>query len=327
VTGRPFALDPLLAAVRARSTGIGSQIHGERHWRTVGANGLWLAESVQVDTRVVLLFALLHDTMRLNDARDPEHGPRAAAFAVALHEEGLLAVTDEQLDLLHHACFEHADGTVSTDPTVGVCWDADRLDLPRVGITPRPDLFSTAAARNGGHPTGEPPEWVELYSAEQLSSLAHVGLLLEDAGISYWVFGGWAVDFYAGSITRAHDDVDVAVWLDDLPRIAELLRTDGWRHAPEEDEDGGTGYERGSVRLELTYLVRDGEGRILTPMSHGPAVWPEDSFADDAGELRGVRSRLIRLTSLLHAKSSPRDDPAEAARDRADFDRLQRRLR
>src|SRR6188472_2724578 len=64
----PFTLDPLLAAVRARSTGIGSHIHGELHWRTVGANGLRLARSLDgVDTRVVLLFALLHDTMRLND--------------------------------------------------------------------------------------------------------------------------------------------------------------------------------------------------------------------------------------------------------------------
>ncbi len=117
-----------------------------------------------VDTHVVFLFALLHDTMRLNDARDPEHGPRAAAFAVALHEEGLLGVTDGQLDLLHHACFEHADGKVSSDPTVGVCWDADRLDLPRVGITPVPELLSTAVARNGGHPAGEPPGWSELHA-------------------------------------------------------------------------------------------------------------------------------------------------------------------
>ena len=327
MTGAPFALDPLLAAVRARSTGIGSQIHGERHWRTVGANGLWLAGSVpEADTHVVLLFALLHDTMRLNDARDPEHGPRAAAFAVELHEEGLLAVTDVQLDLLHHACFEHADGTVSDDPTVGVCWDADRLDLPRVGITPRPDLFSTAAARTGGHPSGEPPEWLELYSADQLSALASVDRQLEEARVAYWLFGGWAVDFHAGEITRAHDDVDLAVWLDDLPRIVELLRENGWRHAPYEDEDGGTGYERGSVRLELTYLVRDGD-LVATPLRHGQAVWPEDSFGDDVGELRGVRARLVALAALAQGKSSPRAEPADAAKDRADFSRLSRLLR
>ena len=43
------------------------------------------------------------------------------------------------------------------------------------------------------------------------------------AGIAYWLFGGWAVDFHAGRITRLHDDVDIAVWLEDVPRIVELL--------------------------------------------------------------------------------------------------------
>ena len=157
-------LDPLLAAVRARSSGIGSHVHGELHWRTVGANGLWLAGVVDgVDPEVVLLFALLHDTMRENDFTDPDHGRRAASFAGDLHAEGLLGIATPQLDLLQHACAEHADGTVSTDLTVGACWDADRLDLPRVGIRPRPELFSTDLARNGTHRPAEPPAWDELF--------------------------------------------------------------------------------------------------------------------------------------------------------------------
>ena len=160
----PFALDPLLMVVRERSTGIGSHIHGELHWRTVGANGLWLAGSVDdVDIQVVVLFALLHDTMRQNDGHDPEHGRRAAAFADELHMEGMLGIAPSQLDVVMHACAEHADGTVSTDPTIGSCWDADRLDLPRVGVTPRPELFSTETARSGAHPSAEPPAWAELF--------------------------------------------------------------------------------------------------------------------------------------------------------------------
>ena len=84
-----LALEPLLTEVRARSTGIGSHIHGELHWRTVGANGLWLAEPLDgADSLVIFLFALLHDSMRINDFIDPEHGPRAAAFAGELHAEG-----------------------------------------------------------------------------------------------------------------------------------------------------------------------------------------------------------------------------------------------
>ena len=98
-------------------------------------------------------------------------------------------------------------------------------------------------------------------SERQLSAFASVKEMLEGAGIAYWLFGGWAVDFYAGSVTRSHDDVDIAVWLEDVPGICRRLEAEGWRHAPS-DDDGGTGYERGSVRLELTYLVRDDDGSI-----------------------------------------------------------------
>jgi hypothetical protein len=159
---------------------------------------------------------------------------------------------------------------------------------------------------------------------EQLSALARVSTLLDRAGIDYWLFGGWAVDFYAGKVTRAHDDVDLAVWLDDLPRIAELLRDDGWRHAPHRDEDGGTGYERATVRLELTYLVRDKSGSIYTPLRQGRAPWSDEALANDVRVLHGVHSRLISLAALVRGKSTARDDPEEAAKDRADVTQLSR---
>jgi hypothetical protein len=166
-------------------------------------------------------------------------------------------------------------------------------------------------------------EAMEDLSLQQLSALARVSQHLEEAGIAYWLFGGWAVDFYAGSVTRAHDDFDLAVWLVDLPRIAQLLHDDGWRHAPFDDEDGGTGYERGAVRLELTYLVR-ADGDIVTPVRQGRITWSEQALANDVGELRGVRARLVGLASLMLGKSSPRDDPEKAAKDRADFTQLSR---
>jgi ribosomal protein S18 acetylase RimI-like enzyme len=160
--------------------------------------------------------------------------------------------------------------------------------------------------------------------SRQLHALSQVDELLDAARIDYWLFGGWAVDFYAGSITRAHDDVDIAVWLEDVPAISQILAAAGWRHAPSEDDDGGTGYERGAVRLELTYLVRDGDGRIFTPFRHGRAAWSEEAFANDVRELLGVRSRVMGLATLAGGKSAPRDGPEEAAKDRADFDVLSR---
>ena len=145
--------------------------------------------------------------------------------------------------------------------------------------------------------------------------------LLEEARVAYWLFGGWAVDFYAGSVTRPHDDVDIAVWLEEMPRIAELLESDGWRHAPDDDEDGGTGYERDGVRLEFTYLARDGDG-VFTPLREGRGRWSPDALGSDVRELDGVRARLVALAALRRGKSSPRDDPEDAAKDRADFERL-----
>jgi hypothetical protein len=161
-------------------------------------------------------------------------------------------------------------------------------------------------------------------AAQQLSALARLSELFDEARIANWLFGGWAVDFYAGAVTRAHDDLDMAVWLEDLPRIAKVLEGEGWRHAPLDDEDGGTGYERGTVRLELTFLVRDGDGRIFTPLRNGRAAWAEEALANDMRELRGARSRLVALAPLMRGKSTPRDDPEEAAKDRADFEELSR---
>lgn len=156
----------------------------------------------------------------------------------------------------------------------------------------------------------------------QLAALASVDALLERAGIAYWLFGGWAVDFYAGSITRPHSDVDIAVWLDALPRISALLEADGWRHAPEPDENGGTGYEREGVRLELTYLVRYEDGRVVTPLHDFEAPWQAGAFASDTRELHGVRARVVSKAALASTKSSPRDDPEDTAKDNADFDVL-----
>ena len=69
---------------------------------------------------------------------------------------------------------------------------------------------------------------------DQLSALSHLDELFGQHRIEYWLFGGWAVDFHAGKVTRPHDDLDLAVRSHDGERICELLTAAGWRHTPEE---------------------------------------------------------------------------------------------
>jgi uncharacterized protein len=59
----------------------------------------------------------------------------------------MLRLADEQLELLAFACAHHTDGLTEADVTVQTCWDADRLDLGRVGIVPNPEQLCTPAAR------------------------------------------------------------------------------------------------------------------------------------------------------------------------------------
>jgi hypothetical protein len=160
--------------------------------------------------------------------------------------------------------------------------------------------------------------------AEQLAAFARIHELLSEHGIDYWLFGGWAVDFHAGSVTRPHADLDLAVWQKDLERIAELLAEKGWKHAPEPGEDGCTGYERGGVRVELAFLARGATGEVYTPLRNGRAAWPDEAFEDDVGELRGVRARVMSLRALKADKSGAHADPVVAAKDRGDMATLSR---
>jgi uncharacterized protein len=141
------ALTGLVEAALTRAWRRDSSLHGDEHWRCVTATGLALAPSVgDVDRTLVFCFGLLHDTRRLTDSLDPEHGARAASFASDLRGEGVLLLDESSFARLAEALVDHSNGLVSTDPTIGTCWDADRLHLPRVGIHPRHELVSTGAA-------------------------------------------------------------------------------------------------------------------------------------------------------------------------------------
>jgi uncharacterized protein len=120
--------------------------HGVAHWARVLENGLRLAEETGADVEIVTLFALLHDSKRLNEDFDPDHGPRAAGFASSIRGR-LFDLPDLEFGLLHRACAGHTHERTHPDVTVQTCWDADRLDLGRVGVTPHPGYLCTDVAR------------------------------------------------------------------------------------------------------------------------------------------------------------------------------------
>jgi hypothetical protein len=159
---------------------------------------------------------------------------------------------------------------------------------------------------------------------EQLGAITSLSNALDQHGVEYWLFGGWAVDFWVGAVTRHHDDIDVAAWRQDYDTIGAALEAAGWRHTPAEDEMAGTRYQWRSAQVEFTFVVADHDGRILIPLAEQSIVWSTESFGDGRRELLGVSCRTIPLALLRTGKSVPREGAAESAKDRADFEALSR---
>jgi len=136
----------LIQAIRQQYRLPWNGIHGAAHWARVLENGWCVAESSGANREVVALFAVFHDACRWNEDHDPEHGRRGAALA-AMYRGQFFELSDPNFLILQTACSLHTTGRTHPDITVQTCWDADRLDLMRVGIQPDPRFLCTLKAK------------------------------------------------------------------------------------------------------------------------------------------------------------------------------------
>lgn len=142
VVSQPY-LDFLASQYQLNHNGA----HGIEHWLRVLVNGRLIAQHSGADLMVVEHFSLLHDVKRHDEYTDLHHGNRAADFAESLAGDWI-HLNQFQLDQLIEACRYHSMGRLTRDATVQTCWDADRLDLGRVGAKPNPTYLGTKIARD-----------------------------------------------------------------------------------------------------------------------------------------------------------------------------------
>lgn len=137
-----------------------SDIHDISHWKRVAVNGKLLCECFERRTpwftrkfkekpnlRVITLFAFLHDSHRVDDGCDMEHGPRAAKAISEIRNTLLSYLSDKEFWQLQEAIKYHTSATSHPDVTVATCFDADRLDLVRIGIQPNPQYMATPCGK------------------------------------------------------------------------------------------------------------------------------------------------------------------------------------
>jgi len=142
-----FDRSGLLKAVLAQFRISRHGVHGPSHWARVRSHAFTVGKATGADLLVVELFAFLHDSQRENEWIDPHHGSRAAEYASSLNQN-FFDLNGDQLDMLCHAMRGHSDGGIHSDATIQTCWDADRLDLGRVGTKPKARYLSVEGAKH-----------------------------------------------------------------------------------------------------------------------------------------------------------------------------------
>jgi uncharacterized protein len=135
----------LMSRIYADSTALGTKVHNTGHWSKVALMGRKLAEAEGQDPTFCEVFGFLHDCQRLEDGHDAGHGARAAQYARSIKK--LIPFRGKKFKDLLYALKWHDDKTHAPNLQIGCCWDADRLDLRRVGVKPDPSMLNTLAAK------------------------------------------------------------------------------------------------------------------------------------------------------------------------------------
>ena len=167
------------------------------------------------------------------------------------------------------------------------------------------------------------PPFALVTADEQLAAIASLDAALTSAGVDYWLFGGWAVDFWVGTVTRRHEDVDAFARRGNDDEIKSALEAAGWQHLRKDSDVVGTRYLLGNAELEFTFFEPDEDGLPLIPIPDDPVTLPMP-FGEDRLELSEVAARIVPLPLLRGGKSMPRERAADAVKDLADFEALSR---
>jgi uncharacterized protein len=122
-------------------------VNGPEHWERAWQNAQVLIPQTKANATVVELFCYLHDCCRIHHGQEPGHGLAASKF-IEEHKGEFSFLSEKEYQLLLKACGEHTFLQHSDEPTIATCWDANRLDIGRIGICPKEQFLITPAAKD-----------------------------------------------------------------------------------------------------------------------------------------------------------------------------------
>lgn len=166
--------------------------------------------------------------------------------------------------------------------------------------------------------------------ARQLSLIAEVFEIADEARIECWLRGGWAVDFFLGKVTRTHHDIDLFVWASEAPSLDLLLPKAGYEKLEGPPADEQCNFLKDGQELHVALLARSNAGDIVTAGERwSETPWPAGMLNGPLCRIGCIHARVVNPETQLWIKEMlpkwlPDRPPRE--QDRGDIERLRAAL-
>lgn len=138
----------------------------------------------------------------------------------------------------------------------------------------------------------------------QLHLIRELRDALGAADISWWLFGGWALDFHAGEITRPHSDIEIFIWAEDAELVRAVLVPLGFLAPAPLHPDEAQPFLKDGQEVGLWFLIQDEAGRTCTPVRWRDWPWAPGAFDGDRLTLDAITAPAMSLEGVLDMKTN-----------------------
>ena len=137
----------------------------------------------------------------------------------------------------------------------------------------------------------------------QLRVIRKVISVMQAAGISAWLFGGWGLDARIGRITREHGDVEFWVERIDAERSKAALVGAGATALMTQPPEEACEFLWDDVPFSTAYFDRQADGSFSQPRGRwSDWLFPPGSFGDEPGVLDGTPVLAMSVSGMLAMK-------------------------
>ena len=125
------------------------------------------------------------------------------------------------------------------------------------------------------------------------SALVDLLCLIEDAGISVWLDGGWGVDALLERQSREHGDLDIVLCRSDVPRLQTVLDRRGFTVLSGKPPDSFVLANGSGLEVDVHAVVFDDNGNGIYRMQNGEDwIYPAEGF-NGRGIVAGMEVRCL----------------------------------